>query len=97
MLVDPRRSLARHGLQGLQTIRLSKTTDERSRSLQTERPAPKTFSSSNGVVTSSWAYRQSSGALVEPPSQKDGRMPETIALHVIVFDLADTFDAKRFP
>src|SRR5207237_1215384 len=35
--------------------------------------------------------------LVRAPSLKDGGMSKAIALHVIVFDLADALDAQRLP
>src|SRR4030095_6838124 len=36
-------------------------------------------------------------SLVRAPPQKDRRVPEAIALHVIVFDLAYALDPDRFP
>src|SRR5688572_9324210 len=35
--------------------------------------------------------------LVRPPVQEDPRVPEAIALHVVVLHLAHTLDAQRFP
>src|SRR5215217_6181010 len=37
------------------------------------------------------------GRFVGAPAQEHGGMPESIALQVVVFHLADAFDPERFP